>query len=550
MDATVKKCKQCGDNYEITSKELELARKFEAVKQNLCFSCSQKNRLCFRNERTLYNRKCDFSGESIISVYAPDKPYKVYKNDYWYSDKWDPLEYGQEFDFSRPFFEQYHELQLKVPRNALLNINGTNSDYCNYTYSNKNCYLIFGGDFNEDSMFGTLCMHNQNVLDCDYSNDSKFSYMLNDAVNCYECQFVFDSKNCTNCYFISDCTNCTECILCTNLNNKSYCINNIQLSKEEYFQKKQEFMTGGFLQQQKNFQDFLELRKKRIVKYSHTLSCEHCSGDYLKNSKDCQNCYDASDSQDLYNVFFAAKARDSFDASLLGDNAQLIYNTVACMQSYNIRYCYFVIDGSNLEYCEQIHNSQDLFGCISLRRKQYCILNKQYSKEEFEDLRKKIIDHMKRTREWGQFFPKKLSCFGYNESPANEHYPMSKEEALKQGFLWYEKDQMNRYEGGIYEIPDNIKDVPEQITKQILLCSDCKKNYRIVLKEFEFYKKMRLPIPRNCPDCRHKVRLSMRNPRRLYARMCMKCSAPVQTTYASERPEKVYCEKCYLETVY
>jgi len=30
----------------------------------------------------------------------------------------------------------------------------------------------------------------------------------------------------------------------------------------------------------------------------------------------------------------------------------------------------------------------------------YCILNKQYSKEEYEELVPKIIEHMQKTGEW------------------------------------------------------------------------------------------------------------------------------------------------------
>ncbi len=187
-------CKQCKSSFEITDEERRLYEKFGHEPTGYCFECGQKSHLCFRNERTLYTRKCDFSGEMIVSVYSADKPYTIYKSEHWYGDKWDPLEYGQEFDFSRPFFDQYKELQLKVPRLALINVKGENSEYCNMTYENKNCYLVFGGDFNENVLYGTLCMHNVNSMDLDYSNQNEQSYMLGDSINCYGCQFTFDSK--------------------------------------------------------------------------------------------------------------------------------------------------------------------------------------------------------------------------------------------------------------------------------------------------------------------------------------------------------------------
>lgn len=543
-------CSICGQTLKFTPEDLKCYQKFTAEPQDICFSCNQQHHLSFRNERMLYNRKCDFSGESIISVYSSDKPFRVYKSEYWNSDKWDGLEYGQAFNFEKNFFEQFHELQQKVPRISLINIKAENSEYCNLTYGNKNCYLVFGGDFNEDCMFGTLSMHNQDTVDCDYSNRNRLCYMLSDSIQCYDCQFTFDSKNCNNCYFISDCSNCTECILCTNLNNKSYCINNNQLGKEEYFVKKKQLITGNYLQQTKNFQYLINLRKNRIVKYAHTISSENCSGDYLKNCKSCKNTFDASESQDLKNTIFASKAKDCLNCSLLGDNAELCYNTLSILGSYNIQYSHFIIDSANTEYSEMCLNSENIFGCIGLRQKKYCILNTQYTKEEYKNLVSKIRTHMKKTTEWGKFFPKLLSCFGYNESAAFQHYPLTKEQALKAGYQWKEKDILNRYHGSDAKIPDNIKDVVYEITKQILVCQSCKKNYRIISQELGFYRKMNIPVPKICPDCRSNIRLSLRNPRRLWNRNCAKCALQLETTYDPERPETIYCEDCYVKNSY
>lgn len=75
--------------------------------------------------------------------------------------------------------------------------------------------------------------------------------------------------------------------------------------------------------------------------------------------------------------------------------------------------------------------SSDLFACIGLRNKQYCIFNKQYTKEEYELLVAKIIAHMQKTGERGEFFPAQISPFGYNETMAMEFFPLSKEQATK-----------------------------------------------------------------------------------------------------------------------
>lgn len=153
--------------------------------------------------------------------------------------------------------------------------------------------------------------------------------------------------------------------------------------------------------------------------------------------------------------------------------------------------------------------------------------------------------------EWGVFFPAHLSPFGYNETVAQDYYPLTKQEALNQGFNWYDEPESTQQHLGVhYAIPENIKDVLDDITKQILTCEATGKPYKIIPQELEFYRKMQLPIPRKCPDQRHKERLALRNPRKLFTRNCSKCRTEMQTTYSPERPETVYCESCYLEHVY
>lgn len=543
-------CLECGALFVLSAQELAFLSKTNIPARTKCFVCSQKQRLSFRNSSALYNRKCDYSGESIISVYSSDKPYTVYKSDYWFSDKWDALRFGQEIDFARPFFPQLKELQLKVPRLALLNFTSENSDYCNCTVGNKNCYLVFGGDFNENCMYGNLSMHNKSVFDTDFSSTNELCYMLSDCTNCYDCQFVFDSKSCSSCAYVSDSSNCRDCILCTNLSNAQYCFGNQQLTKEAYEAKKHAWLDGSYAKQQQLVEEFRKLRSQRIVKYAHIVSSEQSSGDYLKSCQSCLNCFDATESQDLGDVIFANKARDVYNSSMLGDDTELGYEVISTVGAYNSYFSYGVLHSSNVHYCDMVLNSNDLFGCVGVQKQSYCILNKQYSKEDFIKLQGQLIEHMKRTGEWGQPLPKELSCFGYNESCAQEYYPLTAASAAAQGYAWYERDQSNSYQGPIIEISDQIADVVDTITKEILTCASCQKNYRVIPAELQFYRDHQLPVPHQCHICRYNFRQTFRNPRVLWTRQCASCHQDVQTTYAADRQETVYCERCFLAAVY
>ena len=175
------------------------------------------------------------------------------------------------------------------------------------------------------------------------------------------------------------------------------------------------------------------------------------------------------------------------------------------------------------------------------------IFNKKYSKEEYEKFVPKIIEHMKQTGQFGEFFPGQMAYYGYNETIAQDYFPLSKEQALAEGYKWKDSDE-KEYKTQTYKIPERIKDVPDDILTQVLACVTCGKNYKIVEEELKFYHRMNLPIPVKCHDCRHKIRFNMRNKRHLNKRTCQKCGTEIETTYSPQRPEIVYCEKCYVQS--
>lgn len=51
-----------------------------------------------------------------------------------------PMDYGQEYDFNKPFFEQFKKLVNNVPQPHTLNVGSINCDYCTLTINSKNCY--------------------------------------------------------------------------------------------------------------------------------------------------------------------------------------------------------------------------------------------------------------------------------------------------------------------------------------------------------------------------------------------------------------------------
>jgi len=249
--------------------------------------------------------------------------------------------------------------------------------------------------------------------------------------------------------------------------------------------------------------------------------------------------------------------------------------------------CITVLDSQYVAYCRSV---RDCFGCVGLRNAQYCILNKQYTKEAYETLVAKIkkemqampyVDAKGRSYAYGEFFPPEISPFGFNESQGYEYFQISREEVEKLGFNWRVPEKRNYpITKKTSELPDVIGEVTDEILQDVIQCAhdetgehpfrcgdNCPTAFRITPQELQFYRHMNLPLPRLCFNCRHSERVTWRNVPQLYPRSCgcsgaqsnhggyqntakhfhegAACPNTFETSYAPDRREIVYCEQCY-----
>ena len=540
-------CKNCNQSYEITDKDLVFYKKIAAPPPTFCPDCRRQRRFAFRNERNLYLRKCDLSGKQIVTTYSPDKPFKVYAHDVWWSDKWDPLEYGQPFDFNKPFFEQYKELQNKVPRMNMIVVNSENSDYSPYCVNSKDCYMCVSSNYSEDVYYSYQTNLSRDCMDSFLCNNCELCYESLYGMNLYHCMWTVNCRDSSDLFFCRDCQGCQKCIGCANLKNKQLYAFNKSVSEEEYNSLTKLFTDRKNIQKMQ--QSFHDTSLKFPYRENYNINCENVTGDHLRDCKNCEYCFDAGGLEDCKYIYVLPKGgKDSYD-SHYSQNSELVYDCVSAANDYNCKWVIHTWDVKESMYCDECYYSNNLFGCIGLRQKKYCILNKQYSEVAFNELLPKIIEHMKHTGEFGEFFPMNISTFCYNESLAFEHFPLTKEEVLTKNLGWKDKDS-KEYKPATYQPLDTISEVKDEVINEILACDDCGKNYRLILQELNFYCKNKLPIPIKCPDCRYKQRAKFRNPFKFWERACAKCHKKIHTTYNPDRPEIVYCEACYLESLY
>jgi hypothetical protein len=225
---------------------------------------------------------------------------------------------------------------------------------------------------------------------------------------------------------------------------------------------------------------------------------------------------------------------------------ELQFENISAGGSVRTLGCFLSWHNSDCFYLNYSHYCRDCFGCIGLRHKRFCIFNREYSEEEYFALLPKIITHMQKTNEWGEFFPVQTASLAYNETNAMSHFPLTREDVMHRGWAWRDDDDgQGKYMGPVVSLPDSIDDVEPSICERILVCEATAKPYKIIPRELEFYRTMRLPLPRRAFEQRHRDRLMRSNPRRLWQRQCCDCARAIQTSYAPDRPEKVYCETCY-----
>ena len=96
-----KACQNCKKEFTIEPEDFVFYEKIKVPAPTWCSECRLQRRYSWRNERNLYKRSCDLCGESIVTIYSPNKNLKVYCANCWWGDKWDSSSYGRDFDFNR-----------------------------------------------------------------------------------------------------------------------------------------------------------------------------------------------------------------------------------------------------------------------------------------------------------------------------------------------------------------------------------------------------------------------------------------------------------------
>lgn len=595
-------CQNCKTGFIIEPEDFTFYEKVSVPPPTWCPECRMIRRMTWRNERMFWKAKDSITQKETFSMFPSSAGLKIYGKEYWWSDKWDAAEFGRDYDFSVPFFVQLKALMRDVPWFNLSMENTISSDYSNNAINIKDCYLSFDVGNSERLSYCTGTNNSRDSFDLTACNACEHSAHDFYCTGCYQTFYSVNCQECQDVWFSKDLTGCANCFGCMNLRNKSYYIFNKPYAKEDYFKELEKLNTGSYRSVQEIRGKAHDLWMQFPVKYMRGRHNVRISGDYLYNSTELHESFwvkESEQSKYLQSCSFGP-TKDSYDLTTCGLGAELCYEGLTVgVQTAKVKFSWLAYTQVyQSEYCMNCHHVSDCFGCVGLQNKQYCILNKQYSKGDYEALVAKIIRHMsdmpyldKRGRKfaYGEFYPPELSPFAYNETLAQEYFPLKKEEVIDKGYVWRDAEERT-YQITIQpeELFDRVKDVPDSILHEVIGCEhassealakgdrgtcvhQCTSAFKIIPRELEFYRAHALPLPRLCPNCRHAERIVQRNPMKLWHRSCqcggerstngvyknqtehfhqsIACPNEFETSYAPEKKEIVYCEQCYQQEV-
>ncbi|EKD33417.1 MAG: hypothetical protein ACD_76C00034G0003 [uncultured bacterium] len=498
------------------------------------------------------------TGKPILTFVHPATGIRVLPDKEWFEE--DFVSAGRAVDFKLSFFKQMRELQLAVPmlsdRNAQEPINSISK----FSMGDVNSYFVMFTK-SRNTLFSGWSFDVENCSELFNTSFVTNSFNIADSHHIHNCRFVRLSSNCLNSMFLFDCRNCEFCFGATNKRNKKYLWLNEQLSKDEWERRYSKIDMRSRLRLDEMVLQFRQLVQDAIWPENFNEKAIDSIGEYLTNVTRVSWGYSCLDGvHDVKNVNYGkGDSYDSADCSGLVDSNNCYYS-VNSVRSSQIKYSYSCQDSQKLEYCMQCMNCEDCFGCIGLNRKKFCLLNKQYSEQDYWKLVDEIKCVMLSVGDYGEFLPLSMSTGYFPEAGARfvgapKTIGVEKLGALdfdpnSEGAIGMELSQAKDIIQ-VSEVPDNINDIDsnEWVGKAVF-DPDFKRRFSYLRPEIEFHKKMGIALSRKHFISRFQSMIEELNNGRLETDNCSNCENEIIVANSLSYPNRtIYCKPCYLQHI-
>lgn len=528
------------------TKEQQLLAKMNVPERTLSVPDLFRHLLAFWQYTSLHKRTCDRTGKDIVSVFSAQCPYPIWHKDEWMKNANPPM---AEFDFTKPFFEQLWELFQRCP---LPHNTGVGSENCEYTddwWHSKKCYLCHSGVNCEEVYYSYRSIGCRNCFFCVFSNNCELSTDLTNCTNCYNVTYALDCSQCHDSAFLFDCRNCHDCLFSFNLRNKQYCIENKQYTKEEYEQKKAEYTFSSRHQYDKAKTHFKQLITTQAWwRAQHLDQTENVTGDYLREVKDSEMAFFVDKGQDIANCFRAFQLKDAVNCVGCFGSELVAYTVFLGSEGvYDVRFSVNLTDCKFMEYCLFCANCENCFACAGLVGKKYCIMNQEYSPEEYHRRVADIKAALRADGSYGQLFPAYFSPCAYEESLASFYFPLSREEQVSLHFRVKKDDPIEANDYLLASaVPDDASVSNEDIFRQVFFDTVAKKAFTVHSFDLEHSKRQNVPLP----NCFYAQRINenfswMHFDGAMRETTCAKTGQPIMTTLPKSLDGHIVSEPAY-----
>ena len=516
-----KTCKITGQKFYLTNEEQEAYRHFSLPYPEHCREERLRQALCFLNERRLFWRKCAVTGNRLVSIYPETAPFPILDDSVYRELQDGNLRYGRDYDFRQPFFDQLYALWRVVPRPATSAEHTVQSSAVHLTLFASKAMLVSHSYYIND------CLYSLHLVDCAHCVDCLHCSRLVRSYECVDChdgallRYASHSSGCSDSWFLYDCKNCRNCLCCVGLQDKQYCIFNAQLSEHEYWETVRSWKLDNRAACEEMRDKFLAFVEDHRQNEFFTDNVSSGSGNSLyRSSRIVQsfNCQDSSNLIDCYALFRADGCVQGVGfGDGMEDSAQFISSGLGASRVINCIECYDQVN--NLTYSIGCRRSSHLFGCVGLVDREYCILNRQYSRRRYEEMTRAIQQQLEARETWGRFFNLFFTPFAYNQSAAIDYMPLGEVQATYLGYTWANEEgelRPSELVRALDEVGGEIGEVPivfdeesrNTLPEQIFICEITGKPFQLCAREIELNRELGICPPARSFEQRHRERLS------------------------------------------
>lgn len=547
-------CAVLGEKWELTQKEIDVYRHFNVPTRTVSTNTLWKWMAYYDAGYQFWWNTHPETGKPVLSFHHPASGVKVLPDAEWHAHDFSDI--NLLIDPSRPFFEQFRQLQVRVPLLATFSRVEPENSITLFSFGDRNSYFTFACT-SERTFFATGAFEAQGSSLLFTANQVTDSHHILKSQRIFQCRYVRESLDCMNSAFLFDCRNCQNCFGASNKRNRQYVFMNEQLTKEEYERRMSEVDLGKRSEVEKYSQMFdALLTKDGVWPENFNVNCQDSTGEYLTNAVRCDTCYDSADApSDQYHSCWSY-GNNQNNAFMWGSvDSTDGYMVVSCPNSNRTKFSYRSFRLDDCEYCFMCTDLRDCFGCIGLKKKRFCIFNKQYEEAEYSRLLDEIKTAMLDRGEYGQFFPTSLATTYVPEGGAVIYCGATKEELAKLGGLSFGAEDMGATGSDRIDpskarrredVPDAIDELTDDWIGVPIYDEVSGRTFALLRPEVEHYRRLRIAPP-NTHFIRRMHEVSSAGQLAcLQKGSCSQCSAEFLSAKNGRYPNRrIYCKACY-----